>query len=99
MHPANPTMSRSSVDENGETSQSEGDSSTMTIDDPLVDLMAQWEEYHHQGEQPPSDWPGDVDPGIGEALRDRIANQRQLYAVLQFDEVSRRMAHRRMSRR
>ena len=67
MHPANPTMSRSSVDENGETSQSEGDSSTMTIDDPLVDLMAQWEEYHHQGEQPPSDWPGDVDPGIGEA--------------------------------
>jgi hypothetical protein len=52
------------------------------LDDRLLTLMQEWEEFYRGGEEPPDDWPGITDPALGAALRDRIEDQKRLYQLL-----------------
>jgi eukaryotic-like serine/threonine-protein kinase len=57
-----------------------------TYADSLLDLLAQWEELYHNGNEPPPEWPGFANPALWNDLRQRIERRKRLHALLKLPD-------------
>ncbi len=65
---------------------------TVPLEEPgsnsLFDLLAQWEELHSRGEEPPHDWPGFADSTLWRELQPRIERRKRLHVLLELPDTS-----------
>ncbi len=65
---------------------------TVPLEEPgsnsLFDLLAQWEELHSRGEEPPHDWPGFADSTLWRELQPRIERRKRLHVLLELPGTS-----------